>query len=141
MQNADQTELDTVLRCLLTQHQARCGIKIVHICKILIGELKPLPSRRDAIQSNIAPVDKELNGDDAGDSQWADKWYSVFKESIQQLMDDCAVHFFDSLDTKVIGVVSSGLFWHWAEIGKEDLPNYNFLLLLILGFASEPGCK
>ena len=129
MQNADQTELDTALRRLLTQHQARCGIKTVHTCKILIGELKPLPSRRDAIQSNIALVDGELNGDDAGNSQWADKWYSVFEESIQQLMDDCAVHFLDSPDTKVIAVVSSGPFWHWAEIGKEDLPNYNFLTM------------
>jgi len=68
MQNADQTELDTVLRRLLTQHRARCGIKTVHTCKILIGELKPLPSRRDAIQSNIALGDEEgsdgLNGDD-----------------------------------------------------------------------------
>ena len=42
-------------------------------------------------------------------------------------MDDCAVHFLDSPDMKVIGVVSSGPFWHWVEISKEDLPDYNFL--------------
>ena len=124
---ASQTERDAMLRCLLTQHRARCGIKTIHTCKVLVGELKPLPSRMNAFQSNI-DIDVDEDVLDGHRSHWANKWYTVFKDSIQQLMDDCAVHFIaDSAPTTVIGVVSSGPFWHWAEISKDDIPSYDFL--------------
>lgn len=129
----DTEGLQKALKKLQTQRTLRAEVKVVHRCAVLIGEFKSLPSRSkieflEAESTNML-VDIDVHGPNSGPNEdWDHPSEIGITHAIHSVMYYVAVYFLvHPLCSETIALASSGPFYRWTCIHRNDAVEYEWL--------------
>ena len=111
---------------------------------VLIGEFKRVPAPTQADIIGLESTDL-LVGDNAEDGSNEDiDWLAWLSTSLLGAIEDamryCAIHFLiHPFAPEIIALASSGPFWKWATVKKEQVPSFNWLSGLAQPCCGIPG--
>ena len=100
---------------------------------VLIGEFKRVPAHTEADIIGLESMDL-LVGDNAEDGSnardedidWSARLSTSLLKVIEDTMRYCAIHFLiHPFAPEIIALASSGPFWKWATVKKEQVPSFN----------------
>ncbi|KAH8101917.1 hypothetical protein BXZ70DRAFT_932467 [Cristinia sonorae] len=144
------SELQDKLAHLQVQHwhDIRMGVKTVHKCSLLIGELKTAGTRKHA-NKDIIITDDDRNLEALDDvyhkehlekgapTACSEQTMALLIEAAEEVMFYCAVYFESHSSQKIIALVGAGPVWSWTVVKRSEVPTYNWLTKEIISDGTE----